>query len=717
MISSIEFKATVAKAAPTNHIFVVDVSGSMYSELPKIRTHLKENLPTLVKELDTVSIIYFADRGQFGPVFVGQPVCSLKDLTEINNAIDRYLKPQGCTGFVEPLELALTTAKCLENGNLNSLIFMTDGYDNCWKEEQILSACSNLPTVFTDISFIEYGWNCNRSLLEKMSNAVNGFHSFTESFKEFEQSFGEIIQSRTSKRVEIDVPGAEAVVYIDDKSVRVVNVVNDKALVPEHVEQLWAVTPDLVDMLSYESDEQELYVALFYAVSRMNPELAWKTLKILGDVKLINEYNNCFTKQDYSNIKEQISKAVLCEGERYLLGVDYELVPDENAPTVLDVLEVLIENNASLDTTSPDFSYNRIGRKTKTKEDSKIDDLTKQIAETDSKEERRKLAMELALHEEWTPEFKSNDGPISLRRIVTNSSRPNISVNTALEGRVELPFSKQIDFNLPESLPSTMFRNYTIVKDGIINMKKLPVIVPAITLNDLDGIVDYQVTDHVDDNVHITIELTSVPLVNRAMIKDVSGTKFATAHVHLQSLKALQKVLKHKRDEILGVTNTAKLKELYGEEAALWLSENGIRDYGFAPKTEREESTDVYMSKELNVKIKGLSALPSVNAVLAKVEGNKKLNVADQMVYDAIQKIEAELTFEDNPEAYISKATADAIEKVRKIEGTLSKIMYAVVVGKSWFNDVDFDSPTITVTVGKTDYQVTFELEEKEIKI
>ncbi|UQJ95647.1 hypothetical protein ALHIDCOG_00259 [Klebsiella phage CPRSB] len=74
----------------------------------------------------------------------------------------------GCTGFVEPLQLAVEVATDLQadNGNLNSLIFLTDGYDNCWRTDDILKACSTLPLTFNNIAFLEYGYYVNRPLLE-----------------------------------------------------------------------------------------------------------------------------------------------------------------------------------------------------------------------------------------------------------------------------------------------------------------------------------------------------------------------------------------------------------------------------------------------------------------------------------------------------------------------------------------------------------------------
>lgn len=156
-ITNIEFKNAVSKPTPTNHVFVCDVSGSMYNELPKIRKHLKANLASLVKQDDTVSILYFSSKGDYGTVFRGEKVSNVSDLSNICAAIDRYLKPTGCTGFVEPLNLAAEIATDLqsENGNLNSLIFLTDGYDNCWRTDDILKACAVLPLTFNSIAF----WN------------------------------------------------------------------------------------------------------------------------------------------------------------------------------------------------------------------------------------------------------------------------------------------------------------------------------------------------------------------------------------------------------------------------------------------------------------------------------------------------------------------------------------------------------------------------------
>ena len=148
MIESLEFKNAVATAAPSNHVIVVDISGSMYRALPEVRKHLKENLPSLVKPEDTVSVLYFSSKGDFGTVFAGRQVSAASDLSELNKLIDRFLQPSGCTGFVEPLKLAMDTARGLKKpGYVNNLAFMTDGYDNCWRSNEILAVAETLPSI------------------------------------------------------------------------------------------------------------------------------------------------------------------------------------------------------------------------------------------------------------------------------------------------------------------------------------------------------------------------------------------------------------------------------------------------------------------------------------------------------------------------------------------------------------------------------------------
>lgn len=730
MISSLVFKNAVKTPAPTNHVFVVDISYSMCTSLPKIRQHLKNNLATLVKQDDTVSILYFSSKGQFGPVFVGEPVRHISDLSDINKAIDRYLVPTGCTGFVEPLQLAVTTGADLRaNGNNNSLAFLTDGYDNEWSESKILDAASQLSTQYENITFIEYGWNCNRALLSKMAELTNALHVFAEGWEQYVPAFEEVLTQTTSKRISIDVPADSThIIYLDEDQGRVhVNTAAlGKASVPDYVNEVWALHGGIAKSLAGKKNLALMYSVLYYSVHVMNPDLAWAALKELGDVRFIKLYNNCFTKQDYSTFKDLVQAAVFDVAERLVEGYDQNMVPDENAPTVVDVLEFLADNDVNVDLASPHFSYSRIGKATTQKADDTEDQIAEQIANAASKEERKALALKLATAQEWTPEFELAPGAalVPVNTLVYNSNRPNISIQTSRNGTVVVPdFVREKFPSLPEVLDTHIYRNYTIVKDGIINVKSLPIdcSVELVTKLFTMGAKVYGTEGK------YVLDLTSVPLINRGMTRGILAADHFANSVRLEALKARQKVLKFYREELAGPkSNATGLSAAYGEAAAAYLSERGIRDYGFSPKTESAESTDFYYSKELNIKIKGLSSLPSVNAVRTKLEKGSKLNAGDNLIAIALKEYDE---FVNSPivvkaaakdkiiDAWLRDETKAAINEVRALNKTLSKTLYAIVAGHAWFSDLEFDDTTMEVKVDGVAYTVTAVLEDKEVKI
>lgn len=735
MIESLEFKNAAATTAPTNHVIVTDISYSMYGALPSVRKHLKENLPSLVKPEDTVSILYFSSKGDFGTVFSGRNINSASDLSELNKLIDRYLQPSGCTGFVEPLKLAVDTAMSLNKpGMVNSLVFMTDGYDNCWRTNEILAAAETLPKAFDNITFIEYGWYCNRELLGLMAERSGATHVFAEGQSEYQTELETALTTAQPKIVvDISLKYTHAI-YVENGVATVLAVQEDEehpighVSIPESVSKLWVVNSNMIDELDGLKDIQAAYVLAFFGVYTMDSDLVWAALKKTGDVRFIKQYSNCFTKQDYSNMKSALVEAIVTPELRGLDGIDYGMVPAEDATTVVDVLSYLVDAGVSVVTDHKMFSYKSIGRGTVQKADDTEDKLAEEIANAESKEERKALALKLAEHEDWTPVFEPNrnqGNAVDISNLVFNSSRPNISIQTVQKGSVTIPKFAQDKFGLPEEVESFQWRNYTVVKDGIINLKTLPINADAEVATNLCqmGVKVFGGPDV------FVVNLESVPMVNRAMTKNISAAQFFADNVRMEILKAKQKVLKYFRDELVGKGNAKGLAAQYGKEAADFLSANGIRDYGFSPKTALKDATDVYMSRELNVKIAGASSLPSIAAVLKKKAENKRLNAADVMIDKALKEYE---DFVKSPaitsvpesvqktliETWIEEAAKAAIAEVRALNKSLSKVVYGIVAGHGWFTDIDFDAEaTLEVEVDGAKYKVSAVLEEKEIKI
>ena len=198
---------------PTNHVVIIDCSGSMSCDLPNIRTQLKQKLPKLLRAKDTISIIWFSGRSQCGILLEAEPVATLVDLKTVEAAIDRWLRPVCLTGFKEPLELAATLAvkfKTTMPGSVSSLFFMSDGCDNQWNRSDILSAVGKAMTAgFSSATFVEYGYYADRPLLTQMAQTAGGALIFAEDFSRYTPSFEAVMQRKISgaPKIEVKIPG------------------------------------------------------------------------------------------------------------------------------------------------------------------------------------------------------------------------------------------------------------------------------------------------------------------------------------------------------------------------------------------------------------------------------------------------------------------------------------------------------------------------------
>ena len=132
--------AVVEFATKVHRIFVIDCSGSMSGELPRVRAQLKNKLPQLTNIGDSISLIWFSSKGEAGILQEAVEIRSLTDFTSVNSAIDKWLRPMGLTGFVDPLKLVNDISAKVRGTGAVSMMFMTDGYDNQWSQPQIISA-------------------------------------------------------------------------------------------------------------------------------------------------------------------------------------------------------------------------------------------------------------------------------------------------------------------------------------------------------------------------------------------------------------------------------------------------------------------------------------------------------------------------------------------------------------------------------------------------
>lgn len=665
---------TVTTKAACNHVYVVDVSYSMYSDLPKIRTHLKNIISLVAQPDDTFSVIYFSSRGQCGVVFENVLVSDVSTVATMHAAIDRYIKPIGATGFMDPMQKAMTLN--LDPSKVNSFIMLTDGYDNQSNRGDLIVQAGNLPDFFKAVTFIEYGYYADRELLTQMAEAANGTHIFAEGVINYEEAVENAVRgvSRVNNIAVNINKRAKHAIFEQNGQIKIVPTVDGVAQIPEDVERVYSIVPS--DVLSKQLSDDRLFMTLYYAAKTVDSELVWKCLQASGDVALVEKYQNAFTKQELSQFEELVSKAVLDPTLRYVRGKDLNAVPNKNAPTTIDLLNSLAGADSYIVTDSPDWNYNKIGRSSTT---------------------------EAAL-----PRFiQSPLSRVSMKGLVFSSERPNVSIQTTLSGQVELP---ENEHGLPKMVPSFITRNYTIIKDGIRNMEKLPVLFPAALAPTLEHFA-HEVVEEAQGQCYWVFDLSRIPVINRAMVENVKLEDFVQTVEAVETAKASLKVLTHLINEQGGSTGKiAGMIDKYGEEGAKWLSSIGVRDYGFSPVgTTSTEATDEYESIQVVYKIKGLSSLPAIPATRTKVEASKKLNLADTMIAQNLE------TFKDVDQQTLESTKAALTSKKRLLETVLANCVYTLVLGRKWYGEDEVVTTSVELHSQKAD--MTIEKVRKFIKI
>jgi hypothetical protein len=765
-------KAPPAKPVeiPTDHIAIFDCSGSMAWDLPKIRSQMKKKLPKMLKKEDTFSAIWFSGRGQCGILLEKEPVATLTDLATVEKAIDRWLTPNGLTGFKDPLEKAVGLAEKLGGkGRVTSLMFLSDGCDNQWPRADILKVMEKLGPKVSSTTIVEYGYYADRPLLTAMAEKAGGSLIFAEDFDRYEPAFEGILTKKVSggKRIEVAVKGdpVGGIAYaLVDGDLVTFAASSGTIAVPEDLKEVFYLSPssigetrsDIHTLSKSEADPKSevmdsfavgaTYAAVSLFAVRMKPDVVFPLLKALGDVKLIEQFANCFGKQKYSTFMDDAKSLAFGAAKRFEKGWDPNKVPRDDAFTILHVLELLqTDFKARVLLDDPNFKYSKIGRgrvdvsadltEAELEELRKLTDaLSKEKDVTKIKELNGKIAA-FTENKNETLKFVGTPQPdgYPILKLTFNEDRPNVSILTKRPGTIDL--SKRLkdapNKNIPATFETYVYRNYALIKDGLVNVERLPVRVSAETYTKLtkEGVHDAlgRTPAAGGETVDLVIDLKALPVINRQMVKAVSAKVFFNVQYELVRAQCAQKVFNSYAKELGLEKKVAGFVEKYGEDGTKWLKEQGIGDGYQPPHTKQTESTDFYVGKELTVTLAKLGKLPSLKE--AKEQLNKgKLNAPGALMAETIKEVEAYMA----SSAYTGAANKDqailawlethkkaATEKCRKLIFEIAQTTFALIVGQVWFTEfssIDENSMDLDVGGGQK-IACKAEMRDIEIKI
>lgn len=743
---------------PTNHLVVIDCSGSMYADLPLIRTQLKDKLPRLIAEGDTLSLLWFSGKGEFGTLVKGEPVATLKDLSDVNKAIDRWLKPNGLTGFKEPLEEVKRVAA--ELGGVCSLFFMSDGQDNQWSPAQILKAVQDVVPLVASTTFVEYGYYCNHPLMVSMAETAGGSLILNEDFKRYEPAFEANMAKRPlgAKRVTLDIKADVIKGFafaLDGDALMTFKVEGGQVTVPEHLDEIWYLTlaskandpkaPKLAEIAkshaSLDKRDQTALSAAYGVVAlysqRMATDVVIPFLKTLGDVRIIKQYSGCFGRQKYAEFVETTTLAGFDPKLRYQQGYDPSILPDANAFTVLDLLRIISADDGNRLLLDSDlFKYNRIGR-SRVQDGGLTEEEQKQVDEIKREMKVAKgtlldnLTTRLASLEVGKAPLKFVAVPqpegVPVGALVYNETRPNVSVQTRRDGTVNLTDRKAGGHaKVPDVLPTFAYRNYTIIRDGLVNVETMPLKLTAATVKKLHDAGIPESALRIADGVTV-VNLRELPIINRAMVSETSATRLFELEYQLTVARAGQKVYNAYLKENFEGRVSQGFRVLFGDKEADWLKEQGITDYnGFNPGGKQAAAQDSYMGKELHVALKGLSTLPTLKDVQSRIASGKHTPSSSLMapyVTEVRDFLASDVYGKAADQAKVFKAwlegqAAEQKKTVRDLLYEVSQIRMSIIVGQTWFHEFSsLDEDTLDLCIQGQTIKGTVTMKEIEIPI
>ena len=724
--------------------FIIDCSGSMYSDIPLIREQMKKKIPEMTKVGDRVSIFWFSSTNQCAAVVEGFEINSKADYRLLKMAIDKNLYARGCTGFKDPIDLATASAARSKAGSsiplAAQMFFMTDGYDNCWSTKEIIDSIKKASDVFDSIAIVEYGWNCNRALLNQMASAVGAVRIFSEDFRMYDGAFEENLVKQVgfgTKKIEVSLPETpwnDVAFYRDGKDVVCVDSINGKVLVPESVSEVKFLSSK--DSKAKITDDS-LLEGILVTSQRMCADETLDFLDKLGDKALIDKFVNCFSKQDYSDFQGMVQQCLETESSRFSQGKVKGYLPAPDAFTVIDLLELLSSSEENLlYVYDPSFKYERISAagvdSHSVIKDEEKERLMQEIKDAKTPEDLAKATKALQdlqaskVSLKFQPADKTKG--YAIRDLVYNETRSNVSVKVLIPGFVEIPEECPHKSKLPSKINTVIFRNYAMIKDGIkhSSMKCLPMTLGKATFDTLQSLGVIDVGEEYDADTMYLIN-ANLPVINRKMATKVSAKSFFTDVVGLLHLKAHQKVY---NSLMKGEGIPDSFASAFGEEEAAWLKERGLTSSGFNPPMVKGESLDEYKAVEFKVSVAKCSSLPKIDDTLfAKVrgEGKKPMTVTESMCAPALLKywdfqasdaVKSSKSPEKVTLAWLEAEAKDTLHKVREKMLAISKVKLSIMVGHTWFTEFkSLEENSMDITLGDVTYSCSAVCREITVKL
>jgi len=317
----------------------------------------------------------------------------------------------------------------------------------------------------------------------------------------------------------------------------------------------------------------------------------------------------------------------------------------------------------------------------------------------------------LSVTAEETPDFIADKKVgTSLTGLVWNQTKLNLSLPTQIFGVVPLREGHEA-LGLPRYHTAHIFRTFTLIKNGTLNITRLPVSLSQDLFTRLKALK--VVRGDWEDGKVFQLDLAKLPIVHFSLGKELLSAADICRQSMLElTLKAEAKVLKW----LLANESAKDVKfkadgETLTEEQEAFLAAHHIFDGAFKPPVVSKKVQDSYAAKEFVLKIQGFSSLPPVEKVVDKVEKELKLTKADSLIAHGLETFLpklAVLTPEDK-KTWLKATLAEVNLQAFRLRQDIQRTKFLVIHGDKWFTEfqgMDKNAPGLALVVGGISFEL-----------
>jgi hypothetical protein len=692
-------KETISTYDEIHHVEDIDRSGSMYSYINRLIDNVQKTIE-VSGEKDIFTIGWFS-----GPNEYAFPIKGAAKHDRLNILLDSLRNTLNTTCFSDSFNELGKVLIELKAFNLPvSITLFTDGNPVVpWSENEekrrIYESIEKIKSILGDklvaINTIGYGYDYNKELLVDISS-MSQYGTFTHSnvidqYLEIFRLNHEKVKGNISDQVDINVNGK--IVYLTRKFSKYIYSMatntlhldsidrekNQFFILLNHCQNSFTLNGEKykiydIDTIAQDSTINNFLYSMVYNLYYNGKYL--DSLNILSenlrDKYLVDSHFSSFTFDERAEHVKKLKYALLNTKDRLQEGecsLDY--VPKKDALCVMDVLNTLKNIEALwLPFDKAGEEYKRIGVHVKDTFDMFVSDNV---------------------------EIRS-----SFEDMVFNKEKLNMSLRVVIPGHVKLNPKQAKKVGLETEFKCRKFRNFTLIKNGNLNIQKLVCFIPEV---DKDKITETIKIDSIDgikiedkSYVKVVIDLSILPVINQLYAEKASNIDNIFDNVfNTLTYECEQKIVNYYlslRTDVPHLQKTGAFKELTIDQIEL-LKEHGIdKNSNYSGIGGEEQKTgDSYVTRELDFYIAGFSSLPALKDIEKRIYEGKNLTPSMEMLNgewnhfrDKAEKINVDL---DSNTKFVKEWLDKELKTIKitlnKLRSQLAIWKMAIVLTGNWF--------------------------------